>query len=140
MCIRDSTPVEAGLSFAVAWDKEANFRGRAAIEAQRERGASQRLVQVKLVQPVDENAMPADDAALLHHHEPLWRDGERVGYVTGGMWGHTVGAAIGMALAVRSDGTKLTKTWVDEGTWTIEIPGQMMPAQVQIGPLSLIHI
>lgn len=130
----DDTPVEAGLSFAVAWDKEADFRGRAAIEAQREKGANQRLVQVKLDQPVGDDGLPADDARLLHHNEPLWRSGERVGYVTGGMWGHTVGAAIGMALAVRSDGEKLTKAWIEDGEWTVELPGQMMSATVQFSP------
>lgn len=126
----DDTPLEAGLSFAVAWDKEADFRGRAALTAQREHGATQRLVQVKLVQP------SGPDARLLHHNEPLWRDGERVGYVTGGMWGHTVDAAIGMALAVRDggEGEKVTKAWVEEGEWTVELPGVMMPAEVQLGP------
>ncbi len=122
----DDTPIEAGLSFAVAWDKATDFRGRAAVEAQRNVGATQRLVQVKLVQPSD------PDARLLHHNEPVYRDGECVGYVTGGMWGHTVDAAIGMALAVR--GEKVTKDWIESGTWTIELPGVMMPAAVQLGP------
>lgn len=82
---------------------------------------------------VFENLIAAGaDARLLHHNEPLYRDGECVDSVTGGMWGHTVDAAIGMALAVR--GEKVTKDWVDSGSWTIELPGVMMPAEVQLGP------
>ncbi len=132
----DDTPLEAGLSFAVAWDKESPFRGRDALLTQKERGATQRLVQVKLVQPVDGAGLPDADAYLLHHNEPLWRNGERVGYVTGGMWGHSVGAAVGMALAVRDggDGEKVTKAWVDDGEWVVELPGVMVPAEVQLGP------
>ncbi len=122
----DDTPIEAGLSFAVAWDKEADFRGRSALEAQRKVGATQRLVQVKLIQ--DDN----DEARYLHHNEPIFRNGERVGYVTGGMWGHTVGAAIGMAIAIR--GEKVDGAWVKEGTWEIELPGAMVPAEVQLRP------
>lgn len=123
----DDTPVEAGLSFAVAWDKDVAFNGRTALEKQRRDGATKRLVQVRLEQE------PGPDAALLHHHEPLYRDGERVGYITGGMWGHTLDAAIGMGVAVRSE--TITKAWLDEGEWAVELPGVMMPAHVQFGPL-----
>ena len=123
----DDTPLEAGLSFAIAWDKDADFRGKAALVAQREVGATQRLVQVKLVQ----EATP--DAQLLHHNETLFRNGAPVGYVTGGMWGHTVGAAIGMALAVRGD-ERVTSDWVDDAEWEIELPGGRVPAEVQLRP------
>ena len=121
----DDTPIEAGLSFAVAWDKDADFTGRAALEAQRAVGASQRLVQVKLLQE------DSPEAKYLHHNEPLFRNGERVGYVTGGVWGHTVGAAIGMAIAIR--GHRVDKAWIEDGTWEVELPGAMVPAQVQLG-------
>ncbi len=124
----DDTPLEAGLSFAVAWDKPTAFRGKAAHEAQRERGATQRLVQIKLDQPDDA------DAAQIFHNEPIRRDGEVVGYVTGGAWGHTVGAAVGMALAVRGDGP-VNGAWIEEATWTVEVPGREIPIDVQLRPL-----
>ncbi len=119
----DETPIEAGLSFAVAWDKPADFIGRAALEAQREMGASKRLVQVAI----------DDETALMHHNEPVWRNGEMVGYVTDGMWGHTVGAAVGMAWVDR--GEKITAAWVNDAEWHIELPGRMAPARVQLRPL-----
>ena len=132
----DDTPIEAGLSFAVAWDKEGDFRGREALEKQRVRGATQRLVQVKLRQ---DPGPPGDGHQLLHHNEPLWRDGERVGYVTGGMWGHSVDAAIGMALAVRGPADDpsvepVDRAWVVEGEWAVELPGGPVPADVQLLP------
>lgn len=126
----DDTPIEAGLGFAVAWDKEVDFNGRDALEAQRATGAAQRLVQVKLIQE------SGADAQLMHHNEPLFRDGDCVGYVTGGMWGHTVDAAVGMALAVRGPrgSTKIDKTWIQAAEWSIELPGGRLPAAVQLGP------
>ncbi len=117
----DDTPVQAGLSFAVGWDKD-DFIGKDALVAQRAEGASRRLVQVAVF----------DADVLLHHHEPLYRNGERVGYVTDGMWGHTVGAAVGMAWAYGD--SKITKAWIDEANWEIELPGRMVPAQVQFRP------
>ena len=41
---RDDTPLEAGLGFAVAWDKPGGFLGRDALLAQREEGIRRRLV------------------------------------------------------------------------------------------------
>ncbi len=122
----DDTPVEAGLSFAVAWDKAADFTGRAALEAQRAAGATTRLIQIKLVQA--DNA----DAALVHHNEPILRDGHPVGYVTGGMWGHSVGAAIGMATVTHTEAIKLA--WLQAGDWSVELPGRNIPLEVQFRP------
>lgn len=122
----DDTPVESGLSFAVAWDKSASFTGRAALVAQRETGATTRLIQIKLLQ--NDNA----DAALVHHNEPILRDGQPVGYVTGGMWGHSVGAAIGMATVKHTEPIKLA--WLQEGEWAVELPGRNIQLEVQFRP------
>ena len=57
------TPLEAGLSFAVAWDKP-GFTGRDALLRLREAGVSRRLVQCAL----------ADPGVLAYHDEPVYRD------------------------------------------------------------------
>jgi 4-methylaminobutanoate oxidase (formaldehyde-forming) len=127
----DDTPIEAGLSFAVDWDKPVVFSGREALEVQRATGATRRLVQVKIRQD------PGPDAALLHHNEPVYRNGVRVGYVTSGMWGHTVDAAIGMAVATRDgpdDDSPLDRAWVSGAEWSIELPGGRVGADAQLGP------
>ena len=33
---------------------------------------------------------------MLYHNEPIYRDGERVGFVTSGMYGHTLGGAVAL--------------------------------------------
>lgn len=119
----DDSPVQSGLSFAVAWDKESDFIGRAALDAQRADGVTRRLVQIAV----------EDDDVLLHHNEPIWRNGERVGYVTGGMWGHTAAAAVGMGWAYADE--VITGPWVNDAEWHIELPGRMVEARVQLRPL-----
>ena len=122
----DESPIEAGLSFAVAWDKEADFVGKAALVQQKADGVKKRLVQIAV----------HDDSALLHHNEPIWRNGRMVGYVTDGMWGHTVGAAVGMGWVNRGlvDDENINADWIKTGDWQVELPGHMAPANVQLRP------
>jgi glycine cleavage system aminomethyltransferase T len=76
----EDTPVEAGLSFAVAWDKP-DFIGRDALLRQRERNVQpKRMVAIALAD--------GDEPPLMYHEEPIWRDGEIVGATTSGAWGH----------------------------------------------------
>ena len=65
----EDTPIEAGLGFALAWDKPSGFRGRDALLEQRDRPRTKRLIQFKLHDP----------DRLLYHDEPIFRDGELVG-------------------------------------------------------------
>ena len=119
----DETPLEAGLGFTVAWDKPGGFIGRDALVAQKAAGLRQRLVQFAL----------ADPDRLLHHNEPIWRDGELVGRITSGMYGHTVGASVGMGYVARSDHA-IDKAWVDAGTHEIEVAGERVAARAQLEP------
>jgi len=77
--------LEAGLGFAVKTSKPA-FIGRDAVLAKKAAGLDYRMVQFLL----------KDSAPLLYHNEPILRDGEIVGYVSSGNYGHTLGGAIGM--------------------------------------------
>ncbi len=80
------SPLQAGLSFAVAWDKPGGFIGREALLAQRDRGLDRRLVQFKLNDP----------EPLTYHDHPILRNGERVGFTSSGNYGHCVGGAVSM--------------------------------------------
>jgi glycine cleavage system aminomethyltransferase T/glycine/D-amino acid oxidase-like deaminating enzyme len=106
---RDDTPLEAGLGFAVAWDKPGGYIGREALAAQRDSGIRRRLVTFVLDDP----------GPLLWGHEPIVRDGVPVGFTTSGTYGHTLGAAVGMGY-VRADGL-ITREWVEAGRYEIEI-------------------
>lgn len=80
------TPAEAGLMFAVSRRKGAAFVGRAAVEDGRE--PRWRTVFVRLDDP----------QVLLHQDEPVFRDGRRIGRVTSGAYGWTLGGACGVAI------------------------------------------
>jgi 4-methylaminobutanoate oxidase (formaldehyde-forming) len=82
----DDTPLEAGLGFAVAFDKGCDFIGRDALLGQRERGVDRRLVGFCLEDP----------EPLLMHDEPIWRDGRMVGQVSSGSYGHTLNCAVAL--------------------------------------------
>ena len=107
----EDTPLESGLGFAVAWDKQGGFSGRDALLRQKETGIQKRLVQFALTDP----------APMLYHNEPIWRDGKQVGYLTSGMYGHTVGSALGMGYVNNLDGA--TADFIKSGSYEIEVAG-----------------
>ncbi len=83
---RDHTPLDAGLGWALAWDKPA-FSGKAALEAHRaDPHPRVRLAGVKAFG----RDIPRDGARLL-------RDGQPVGTITSGTFSPTLQAGIGMA-------------------------------------------
>ena len=77
--------LEAGLGFAVSKTK-ADFIGRDAVNRKRDEGLQSRMVQFKLTDP----------EPLLYHNEPILRDGDIVGYLSSGNYGHALGSAIGL--------------------------------------------
>jgi len=84
----DDTPLEAGLGFAVAWDKPGGFLGREALLVRRDAGLERRLVLFS----VDHGAHP-----LLLHDEPIYRDGALVGRTTSGAYGFRTGLSLCLA-------------------------------------------
>ena len=80
-------PYQAGLGFTVALDKPGGFLGRDAIACLAGEPLGRRQVFVKLSDP---------DANLIHG-ESIYTGGEIVGRMTSGAYGHTLGAAVGLA-------------------------------------------
>lgn len=120
----EDTPCQAGLGFAVAPDKEGGFLGRDALLRQKAEGpVSRRLVQIKLSGGAD---MP-----MLYHHEPILRDGEIIGSVTSGAYGHRIGASLGLGYVARAGG--VTRDWLASGQWEVEIAMKRYPIEVQFG-------
>ena len=118
----EDTPIEAGLGFAVKTAK-ASFIGREAVLRQREAGVKKRLVQFLL----------RDPAALLYHNEPIYRDGEIVGYVTSGMYGHTLGGAVGLGYVTNEAGVEAD--FVMQGRYEIGVAGVRVPAVASLRPM-----
>ena len=119
----EDTPLEAGLGFAVAWDKEGGFLGRQALLAQRAAAPlPKRLVQFKLEDP----------EGIVYHDEPIHRNGILVGRTTSGMYGHTFGACLAMGYLNNEAG--VTREWIESGSFDIEVAGVPIPATAQLRP------
>ncbi len=118
----EDTPLEAGLSWGVDWDKEGGFIGREALLAKKEMGPTRRLVQFRLDDP----------EPLLYHDEPILCDGVLVGQITSGMYGHTVGAALGMGYVAHDQGA--TRDEVIAGCFEIDVNGTTVPATPSYRP------
>ena len=117
----EDTPLEAGLSFAVAWDKPSGFRGREALLRQRQTGVRKRLVQFRLT----------GSKAMVYHNEPILRDGKIVGYVTSGEFGHTLNAPVCMGY-VRNDNAVLEPGYLLDGSYQIQIAGRRYAAEASL--------
>ena len=115
--------LEAGLGFAVKTSKP-DFIGRDAVLRKKENGLDRRLLQFVL----------NDSEPLLYHNEPILRDGELVGHLTSGNYGHTIGAAIGLGYVPCKDETVSD---ILASNYEIDVAGSKIRADVD---LSLIHI
>ena len=113
--------LEAGLGFAVKTDK-ADFIGRDAVLRKKETGLDNRMVQFKLTDP----------EPLLYHNEPILRDGDIVGYLSSGAYGHHIGAAMGMGY-VPCKGESAAE--VLASTYEIDVAGTRVTAEVSLKPM-----
>ena len=116
-------PLEAGLGFAVKWDKPGGFIGRDALAAAKEAGTERRLVQFLLEDP----------EPILLHDEPIFRDGQRVGRVASAQYGHTLGGSVALGW-VWADGPE-ERAWFEKGLYEIEIAGRRVPARASLRPM-----
>lgn len=121
---RSDTPLEAGLSFAVAWDKPGGLIGQQALAEQREHGPVRRLVQFALEDP----------DAFAYHDEPIYRDGVLVGQLCSAAYAHTLGRTVGLGyVAAPAPGTG--PSWYTAGGYEIEIATERVPARASLRPM-----
>jgi len=119
----EDTPLEAGLGFAVKWDKPGGFIGREALLRQTKSGCAKRLVQFKLKSP----------EPLLYHNEPIWRGDALVGFIRSGMFGHSLGAAVGLGYVTVPNGSPVEAIGSDD--YEVEVAGIRYPATASLRPL-----
>jgi len=118
----EETPLEAGLGFAVKTDRPV-FIGRDAFLRQKDEGVKKRLVQFLLKDP----------EPLLYHNEPIYRDGELAGYITSGMYGHTLGGAVGLGY-VSGPGI-VDADYIKAGSYEILVNGTRHKATASLRPM-----
>ena len=118
----EDTPLEAGIGFVCAMDKAIAFKGHDVIAAQKASGKhlNKRLVQFVLNDP----------EPLFYHHEPILADGECIGYLTSGNYGHALGASVGLGYVKHDD--KIDQAWLDEREWSIDVGGTVYAAKASI--------
>jgi len=113
--------LEAGLGFAVKTDKP-DFLGRDAVLRKKDEGLANRLLQFRLTDP----------EPLLYHNEPVLRDGEIVGYLSSGAYGHHLGGAMGLGY-VPCKGESASD--VLASTYEIDVAGTRVTADVSLKPM-----
>ena len=120
----EDTPLEAGLAFTCAWDKPGGFIGREALSKQKALPHLNKRMACLALDDTSENA------PMIYHEEPVYRDGVRVGSTTSGAWGHRVGKSLGLAYVNCENG--VTADWLASGTWEIELAWKRHSAIVQL--------
>ncbi|SEL58348.1 4-methylaminobutanoate oxidase (formaldehyde-forming) [Roseovarius azorensis] len=113
--------LEAGLGFAVGMGKAA-FIGRDAVMRKKDEGLERRLVQFRLTDP----------EPMLYHNEPLLRDGEIVGYLSSGAYGHHLGGAIGLGyVPCKGESTEQ----VLASSYEVDVAGRRVKAEASLRPM-----
>jgi 4-methylaminobutanoate oxidase (formaldehyde-forming) len=113
----EDTPYEAGLGFGVKLNK-GEFDGRPALIRQKRDGLTKKMALFTL-----ENPEP-----MLYANEPIYRNGEVVGQIRSGAYGHLLGCAVGMGYVNHTGG--VTDDWIISANYEIMIEGEKVPAKV----------
>jgi 4-methylaminobutanoate oxidase (formaldehyde-forming) len=116
-------PHQMGMEFVCKTKKPIPFIGRDAFLERKSENKGPFLCSIRL----------RDPEPLLHHNEPVLRDGKIAGYVTAGAWGQTVGAAVGLCLMSLPEG-ETTKAAVEKGHFSVLVEGKNIEADVSLTP------
>ena len=120
----DTTPVEAGLSFACKLGTTIPFRGREVVERQKAAGVSRRLVSLVVDDP----------AASAWGGELLLRDDEPAGFASSAAFGHTVGKTVLLGYIERRDDGVADREWIARGSYQVAIGGERYDATASVRP------
>ena len=119
----DHSPLVAGLGWAVKLKSNTPFQGRAALEAQAAKPLPRLLA-----------GFTTAPSIMLLGRETIYRDGKRVGWLTSGGFGHTVGRSIGYGY-VRDPEHGVDRDSVLAGSYQLEVATERVPAEIFLDPL-----
>jgi 4-methylaminobutanoate oxidase (formaldehyde-forming) len=117
----DHSPLVAGLAWATKLKSNMPFRGREALAAQAAKPLPRLLA-----------GFTADPSVVLLGRETIYRDGKRVGWLTSGGYGYTVGRSIGYGYIRDPDGVDREKVLSD--SYALEVATARVPAEVFLEP------
>ena len=111
-----TTPLEAGLDFALALDKAADFVGKGALMVQKASGLSKRLTGFRM-----------EGRRISRHGMDVYAGDTKTGIVTSGTFSPSLDASIGMAHVAAAHGAPGTKIEIDvrgkrEPATTVALP------------------
>ena len=119
----DHTSQEAGLGWAVKLKTDLPFKGREALEKLAAQPLKKRLACFTVNDP----------EVILLGRETIYRNGERVGYLTSGGWGYTIETNIGFGYVRNADGVDIE--YLKSGIYELEIACERVSCEIQFGSL-----
>jgi 4-methylaminobutanoate oxidase (formaldehyde-forming) len=119
----DHTPVETGLAWACKMKSGIEFQGRDAIAAQLANGIKKSLAGFTVDDP----------SVILLGRETIYRNGERVGWLSSGGYGHFVDCPIGYGFIRQPGG--VTQDFMTSGSYELEVASARVPARLHLTAL-----
>ena len=119
----DHSPLVAGLGWAVKLKSNMAFSGRDALVAQ----AGKKLPRLLA-------GFTTDPSTVLLGRETIYHDGKRVGWLSSGGYGYTIGRSIGYGY-VRDPDRGVDRDMVLSGRYELEVATARVPAEVFLDPL-----
>lgn len=129
------TLMEMGLGFTADMSKPGGFMGKEVVTRQKaemkeKKGLMKRLVNIF----ISEKDISED--VMLYHGEVLYRDGECVGDVRAGSYGHTLKGLIGLAHVVSTNELqRVNREYISTGKWEVQIGNQRYPCTLSFAPI-----
>ena len=114
----DHTPLEAGLGWAVKLNTDQPFSGRDALLQQKQSTLKKYFASFAV----------HDKNTVLLGRETLYRNGERVGWLSSAGWGYSLNCNIGMGYVRHESGAD--KQFVLDGSYELEVAGERVPCEL----------
>jgi 4-methylaminobutanoate oxidase (formaldehyde-forming) len=117
----DHSPLVAGLGWAVKLAKGIPFQGREALIEQEAKPLPRLLA-----------GFTTDPGVVLLGRETVYRNGQRVGWLTSAGFGYTIQRSLGYGYVRSSSG--IDQGYVLAGRYELEVAGERVPARVFLDP------
>jgi sarcosine dehydrogenase len=118
----DHSPLVSGLGWAVKLKANTPFQGRDALSQQAAKPLPRLLA-----------GFTTDPSVVLLGRETIYRNGERVGWLSSGGFGYTVNRSIGYGYVRRPD-PGVDADFVLSGDYELEVANERVPAHVSLSP------